>query len=91
MVTGIVLITVERNQLKEVIKEILALDGVSEVYSVAGEYDLVAMVRVKDNAQLSEIVADKMPHHIKGITHTKTLVTLTAHSKFDIETMFKLT
>ena len=58
MVTGIVLITVERNQLKEVIKEILALDGVSEVYSVAGEYDLVAMVRVKDNAQLSEIVAD---------------------------------
>ena len=32
-----------------------------------------------------------MPHHIKGITHTKTLVTLTAHSKFDIKTMFKLT
>jgi len=90
MVTGIVLITVERHLLKEVIKEILNLDGVSEVYSVAGEYDLVAIVRVKDNTKLSEIVADKMPHHIKGITHTKTLVTLTAHSKFDIESIFKL-
>lgn len=90
MVTGIVLINVERHLLKDVIKDILAIEGVTEVYSVAGEYDLAAMVRVKDNAMLSEIVADKMPHHIKGITHTKTLVTLTAHSKFDLASIFNL-
>lgn len=90
MVTGIVLINVERHLLKEVIKEVLELDGVTEVYAVAGEYDLVAMVRVKDNAKLSEIVADKMPRQIDGITHTKTLVTLTTHSKFDIESLFRL-
>jgi DNA-binding Lrp family transcriptional regulator len=90
MVTGIVLINVERHLLQEVIKDVLALDGVTEVYSVAGEYDLVAMVRVKDNAKLSEIVADKMPHHVKGIVHTKTLITLTAHSDIDLEAAFNL-
>lgn len=88
MVTGIVLVNVERSLLKSVIKEILAMEGVTEVYTVAGEYDLAVMVRVKDNAQLSEIVADKMPHQVKGITHTKTLICLSASSKFDLKKLF---
>lgn len=81
MVTGIVLVNVERPRLKAVIKEIMTLDGVSDVYAVAGEYDLVVMVHGKDNTQLAEIVANKMPNDIKGIVHTKTLVSLVAASQ----------
>jgi DNA-binding Lrp family transcriptional regulator len=88
MVTGIVLVNVERPLLKQVIKDILALDGVTEVYAVAGEYDLVVMVRVASNNQLADIVANKMPHDINGITHTKTLISLEAHSQFDLKKIF---
>ena len=83
MVTAIVLINVERAKLKKVIDAVLKTNGVTEVYAVAGEYDLVAIVRVKDNTSLSKIVVDKMPHHISGITHTKTLFALETYSDKD--------
>ena len=51
MVTGIVLVNVERPMLRQVIDGMMALNGVSEVYAVAGEYDLVVMIRVKSNAE----------------------------------------
>jgi DNA-binding Lrp family transcriptional regulator len=88
MVTGIVLVNVERPRLKDVIRDILAINGVTEVYTVAGEYDLAVMVRVRDNRELSTIIADTMPHQIAGITHTKTLIALTAESNFDLEKIF---
>ena len=88
MVTAIILINVERPQLKNVIENVLALDGVTEVYTVAGEYDLLAIVRVSDNNRLSDIIADKMPHDIKGITHTKTLIALKSFSDFNLEKLF---
>lgn len=90
MITGIVLINVERPQLKDVIQRILKIKGVTEVYTVAGEYDLVAVIRVKDNQELSSIIADQMPHQIGGITHTKTLVALSSFSDFDLEKIFKV-
>lgn len=88
MITGIVLVNVERPNLNSVIKDILALEGVTEVYAVAGEYDLAVMVRVHDNAQLSDIVANKMPHDIQGISHTKTLISLAAHSDYNLDEIF---
>jgi DNA-binding Lrp family transcriptional regulator len=90
MITGIVLVNVERPKLKQVIQDILKLEGVTEVYTVAGEYDLVAMVRVADNHKLSHIIADEMPHSIDGITHTKTLIALNATSEFNLKEMFKI-
>lgn len=90
MVTGIVLVNVERPQLRQVIDGIMALDGVSEVYAVAGEYDLVVMIRVKTNAELADIIATKMTRDICGIVHTKTLVTLEAQAKIDLENIFNL-
>lgn len=90
MITGIVLINVERPQLKDVIQRVLKIKGVTEVYTVAGEYDLVAVVRVKDNQELSSIIADQMPHQINGISHTKTLIALSAFSDFDLEKIFKV-
>ena len=88
MVTAFVLVNVERSTLKKVVDTILAIEGVSEVYTVAGEYDLVAVVRVKDNKELSKIVVDEMPHNIPGITHTKTLYAFEAHSSVDLEKVF---
>ncbi len=88
MVTGIVLVNVERPRLKDVIKEILDLNGVSEVYTVAGEYDLVTLIRVETNKELSNIVANRMPHEIAGITHTKTLVSLDVDSNLDIKQLY---
>jgi len=90
MVTAFVLVNVERAALKQVVDAVLEIDGVTEVYTVAGEYDLVAVVRVKDNKALSKIVVDQMPHHIPGITHTKTLYAFEAHSAVDLEKVFGL-
>lgn len=88
MVTGIVLVSVERSMINDVIDGLMKLKGVSEVYSVAGEYDLVAMIRVSDNAELADIIASKMTKDIDGILHTKTLVTLKSYSKLDLEKFF---
>lgn len=84
MVTGIVLINVERAMISNVIDGLMKIDGISEVYTVAGEYDLVAMIRVSNNAQLAEIIATKMTSEIKGIIHTKTLISLDANAKVDL-------
>ena len=89
MVTAIILINVERDLILEVIDEILKVDGIMEVHSVAGEYDLAAIARVKDNQQLSMILADKMCHQIKGITLTKTMISLGSYYNFDAEKAFK--
>jgi len=88
MITGIVLINVERTMIGDVIAGLRKIDGISEIYSVAGEYDLVAIIRVKDNAELADIIATKMTRDLDGIIHTKTLVTLTAYSKIDLEKVF---
>ena len=88
MVTAIILVNVERDLILEVIDEILKVDGIMEVHSVAGEYDLAAIARVEDNQQLSMILADKMCHQIKGITLTKTLISLGSYYNFEAEKAF---
>ena len=88
MVTAIILVSVERDLILDVIDEILKVDGIMEVHSVAGEYDLAAIARVEDNQQLSMILADKMCHQIKGITLTKTLISLGSYYNYDTKTAF---
>jgi len=88
MITGIVLVNVERAMIGEVTEGLMKIDGVSEIYSVAGEYDLVAIIRVRNNADLAEIIASRMTRDIRGIIHTKTLVALTADAKIDLEKAF---
>ena len=84
MVTAVILINVERNKLKEVNEKILKIEGISEVHAVAGEHDLAAIARVKDNARLSAILADKMCHGIPGIIQTKTLIALSSNYNYDV-------
>ena len=90
MVTAVVLINVERAEIKRVVEALLDVDGVTEVYTVAGEYDLVAIIRVKDNERLSKIVAEELTHDFPGITRAKTLFALGVHSKYDLKGFFGL-
>ena len=87
MVTGIVLVNVERTMLQNVIDGLRKIRGIAEVYAVAGEYDLVLMIRVGDNAQLADIIANQLTRD-RGIIHTKTLVSLKAYSDIDLEKVF---
>ena len=90
MVTGIVLVNVERQKIMDAIDNLMKISGVSEVYTVAGEYDLVVMIRVNSNAELSDIVANRMTRDIPGIGRTRTLVTLEARSHIDLPKVFGL-
>jgi DNA-binding Lrp family transcriptional regulator len=69
MVTAIILINVERPRLKSIADDLLAIDGVAEVYSVAGPYDMVAIVRVKDHEQISDLVTEHIGA-LQGIKNT---------------------
>ncbi len=90
MVTGIALVNVERAKIKQAIADLMKITGVSEVYTVAGEYDLVVIIRVHSNKELSEVVAGKMTHDINGIISTKTLISLDAVSKVELNKLFGL-
>ncbi len=89
MVTAFVLTNVKRDQIPDAAEALAALDGVAEVYSVAGQYDLVAVIRVKTNEQLAELITKHMLK-ISGIEITKTLIAFRAYSKYDLESMFSV-
>lgn len=89
MVTAIVLLKIARGQVPAVAESVAELDGVSEVYSVGGRYDLVAMVRVKDNDRLADLVAGRL-QNVDGIESTETLIAFKAYSRHDLERMFAI-
>ncbi len=89
MVTAIVLINARRDMIGETAQELTELDGISEVYSVAGLYDLVAIIRARDNEQMAEIVTGNMLRMV-GIEKTTTLVAFRAYSRHDLERMFAI-
>ena len=89
MVSAIVLLRVERARINEVAEQLAELPGVSEVYSVGGRYDLVAILRVTDNRALAELVTEKM-HAVEGITDTETLIAFRAYSQHDLAAMFSI-
>lgn len=89
MVSGIVLLNTKRGQINNVAEELAQMDGVSEVFSVGGQYDLVAIIRVRDNDALAELVTEKMLH-IEGITRSETLIAFRVFSRHDLESMFSI-
>ena len=89
MVTAVVLLNVERDQINEVASRLADVPGVSEVYSVSGQYDLVAMLRVRSNEQLADLVTSNMLK-LQGIERTETLISFRAYSKHDLEAAFSL-
>jgi len=89
MVTAIVLLNVARARVGEVADKLAATEGITEVYSVAGRYDLVAMVRVRTNEELADVVTNRM-QRIEGIESTETLISFRAYSKVDREGVFSI-
>jgi DNA-binding Lrp family transcriptional regulator len=89
MTTSIILINVKRSMLKEATEQVKNISGVTEVYTVAGEYDLVAMLRMKDPSKLSAVLTEEMSN-IEGVTHTKTLFALGVLSSFDLDKIFSV-
>ncbi len=89
MVTAVVLIDAERGKVNEAAQGLVELDGVAEVYSVAGQYDVVAIIRARNNEALADLVTGPMLS-IEGIAKTTTLFALRTHSRYDLERMFSL-
>lgn len=89
MITAIVLINVDRKALAGLGEKLLEIKGVTEVYSVAGPYDMVALVRVKEHEQLTQVVAEKMAK-IDGILKTLTLIGFQCFSHYDLERMWSM-
>jgi DNA-binding Lrp family transcriptional regulator len=87
MVTSIILINTERTKINEVAEQLAEMEGISEVYSVSGNYDLIAIVRVKSNDDLANLVTNKLLS-IDSILKAETMLAFKAFSRHDLEGMF---
>jgi DNA-binding Lrp family transcriptional regulator len=89
MVSAIVLLNTERNKIKQVAEQLTELAGVSEVYSVAGRYDLVAILRVPNSEAMADLVTEHMLK-VEGITDSETMIAFKTYSRHDLEAMFSI-
>ena len=87
MITTIVLVRTEPRLTSKCAQEIAGLSGVTEVYSVSGEWDLVAIVRVPKYEDIARIVTEEFPK-VSGLQRTMTLTAFKAYSKADTERAF---
>jgi DNA-binding Lrp family transcriptional regulator len=89
MVTALVLLNIQRNKVNAVAEALAEMEGISEVYSVAGRYDLIAVIRAKDNEQLAELITNHMLK-FDGILKSETLISFRVYSRHDLESMFSI-
>jgi DNA-binding Lrp family transcriptional regulator len=89
MVTAITLMNIERGKIDSVADQLVEIQGVSEVYSVSGQYDLIAVIRVKQNEDLADVVTEHI-RKIEGIQRTETMLAFRAYSRHDLEGMFAI-
>ena len=89
MVTAIVFVKAEVARIPEVAEAIAALSGVSEVYSVTGAIDLIALIRVAQHDQVADVVADSL-NKVPGVLSTETHIAFRAYSSHDLEAAFSL-
>lgn len=87
MITAIVLVHTAADRIPETAQAIADLDGVSEVYSCAGDVDLIAMVRVAEHEQLAEVIANRMSK-VEGVRSTDTHIAFRSYSRADTEGTF---
>jgi DNA-binding Lrp family transcriptional regulator len=89
MVHAFVLVDAIPARVADLAEELADVDGVAEVYSVAGHADLVAVVRVRRHDELADVVTRRI-HTLPGITDTRTLIAFQAYSRHDLEAMWDL-
>lgn len=89
MLTAIVLIDTEAARIPEVAQAISDIPGISEVYSVTGDVDLVAVARVKAHEELADVIADQVSK-VEGVVRTQTYIAFRTYSKHDLEAAFAI-
>lgn len=89
MVTTLVLINTKHGHINSVAEALVEMRGVSEVYSVGGRYDLVAVIRVGTNEEMANLVTNAMLK-LPNIEKTETLIAFKAYSQHDLERMFAI-
>jgi DNA-binding Lrp family transcriptional regulator len=89
MVNAIVLLSVERARINHVAEQLVELDGVSEVYSVAGQYDLVVIIRARDDEQIATLVTEQLLQ-VEGLLSSETLIAFRTFSRHDLDGMFSV-
>ena len=89
MITAIVFIQASVDRIPEVAEQIAQLPGVTEVSSVTGEIDLIALVRVRQHEEIADVVADRL-NKVDGVLSTETHVAFRAYSQHDLEAAFSL-
>ena len=89
MLTAIVFVKADVDRIPEVAQEIASIDGVSEVYSVTGQIDLIAWVRDRHHDEVAGVVADRL-NKVEGVRETETHIAFRAYSRHDLESAFSL-
>ena len=89
MITAIVFIQADVSRLSEIAESIADIPGVSEVYSVTGDLDLLAMVRVRNHDEISDVVADQL-NKVDGVLSTQTQIAFRTFSHHDLEEAFSI-
>lgn len=89
MITAIVFVNADVARIPEVAEQIASLPGVTEVYSVTGALDLIAIIRVRDHDAVAEVVANKL-NKVAGVLDAETHIAFRAYSNHDLEAAFSL-
>jgi DNA-binding Lrp family transcriptional regulator len=89
VLTAFVLINAQPDRIADLGSDIADVDGVAEVYSVTGDLDLVAIVRVRQHEELAEVVTRRITS-LPGIVHTTTMIAFQAYSRHDLDSMWGL-
>ena len=89
MITAIVFVKADVARIPEVAEAIAALEGISEVYSVTGQVDLIVMVRVRNHEDVAAVGADQL-NKVPGVISTETHIAFRAYSQHDLEAAFAL-
>jgi DNA-binding Lrp family transcriptional regulator len=89
MIHAFVLIKAEREAMHSLGGKLADVEGVTEAYSITGEWDFVAIIRLREAEQLAELVAGRLSR-IRGIKETHTMVAFEVFSQHDLEAMFSI-
>ena len=89
MTHAVVLLKVKREALAELGGRLAEIDGVAEAYSVTGEWDFVAILRLREQGQLADVVTGQLAQ-LPGIADTYTMVAFEVYSQHDLEAMFSI-
>jgi DNA-binding Lrp family transcriptional regulator len=89
VITAIVFVSAAVDRIPEVAEQIASLPGVTEVYSVTGEIDLIALIRVQSHEEIADVVADRL-NKVDGVLATETHVAFRTYSQHDLEAAFSV-